>query len=112
MVQPIPVQGRCLFDRLPQGAVRLVQRGTQDRGDILLPKLTGKHFVESGNDQIAGNVSRGMAPHSVSHDNQRGGVGPTSTYIVEIGSEERIFLVVTRTIDLVTSDFRSRVPRK
>ena len=46
-----------------------------------------------------------MTAHSVSHDDKRRRVGPALSDIIKICREERIFLIVTRTIYLVASDF-------
>ena len=49
-------------------------------------------------------VSAGVSAHSIGHDDERRGLG-LAIYIVQVGSEERVFLIVASAINLITGDF-------
>ncbi len=100
------VQAGRLFDGFLQPLVGILERLAQHSRRVLLAELTGEGLVERGDDQITGDVAGGVPAHAVGHDDQRGRFGIPAV-VVEISRQERVFLIIPGTRDLIARYFEA-----
>ena len=102
------IERRRLLDGVAQCTVGLEQTAPQDARWLFFTELAGEALVEGRHDEVARDVAGGVTAHAVGHDHERRSLG-RSRFVVDIGDEEGVFLVVPRAVDLVAGDFEEEI---
>ena len=98
------VQAGRFLDGFLQPVIGILQGHAQHPRRVLLTELTGEGLIKSGHHQIAGDVAGCVTTHAIGDDDQRRGLWFPGI-VVEIGSQESVFLIIPGACDLVAGDF-------